>query len=120
VVDDVDPVRLGVLLGLGERHLRVDADQVKLRFGSHLVDYLGDGRSVRLEGGELPVAEVDRRQRRREIALRLARRVAGEPEIDNRDLDPGSLSFDRVPGAGVGRTDPFTSDRVHTRREWRS
>ena len=46
MVDDLDAGSDRVLLGQLEVDLGVDADQVELRAGRHLVDELGDGGAV--------------------------------------------------------------------------
>ena len=117
VVDDGDAVGLRIGDGLRQLHLGVDADQVELGLGRHLVDDLGDGRAVLGRGCQLAGAVVHRHRRARQVTRRPGCGQTREPEVDDGDPDPGPADAGRVPSARVDRRHPLAGDRFRRMRQ---
>ena len=98
VVDDLDPLRLGVGLGRGQVDLGVEADQVELGTRCNLVDDLGHRGAVLGRGRQPTAAKVCGRHRRGQLGAKPGG-VAGEATVDDPDLDAGAV----IAGVGVAR-----------------
>ena len=110
VVDDRDALLFCVLLGLCQRDLGVDADEVQLGSRRHLVHDFGDSRAVDGGRGQLSATEV-RRRHRRQLTLADALLVPREAQVDDSDLHALAGVAGGVKRRRVRRGDSFAGDR---------
>ena len=112
VVDHLDALALRVRHRGREVDVRIDADEVELSIGRHLVDDLGDRRSVIVGRRETAAAQVLRHDVGRQIAGGLTLGETIEAAVDDGDLHALAREALRVPRRCERRGDFLTAHCV--------
>ena len=107
MVDDRDAVGDAVVLGIPQRHVVVDLQEIELRPRRHVVDDLGDAGAVLGGALDTGVGEVDRHRIGGKLAGGLGRGEPLEAEVDDRHLHPGAVYAEVVVVDGPGDVDPL-------------